>query len=75
MVPASQRGAMLAINKSVASLAGIAAPVVTGSLIQHLPGTRGYRFGFTLCGVLLVAGGLSGHWMIDPQRSLHYAAT
>jgi hypothetical protein len=29
VVPASQRGAMLAINNSVASLAGIAAPVMT----------------------------------------------
>ena len=75
VVPASQRGAMLAINNSVASLAGIAAPVVTGSLIQDLPGARGYELGFALCGVLMVVGGLFGYWMIDPQRSLRYAAT
>ena len=46
-----------------------------GSLIQHLPGARGYEPGFALCGVLLVAGGLLGYWMIDPQCSLRYAAT
>lgn len=73
VVPAGQRGAMLAINNSVASLAGIAAPVVTGSLIQDLPGARGYEVGFALCGVLMVAGGLLGYWLIDPQRSLRYA--
>jgi hypothetical protein len=75
VVPASQRGAMLAINNSVASLAGIAAPVVSGSLIQDLPGAGGYELGFALCGVLMVVGGLFGYWMIDPQRSLRYAAT
>ena len=75
VVPASQRGAMLAINNSVASLAGIAAPVVTGSLIQDLPGALGYELGFALCGALMVVGGVLGYWMIDPQRSLRYAAT
>jgi MFS family permease len=73
VVPAQQRGAMLAINNSVASLAGIAAPVVSGVLIQNLPGTQGYETGFALSGALMVAGGLFGFWMIDPQRSLRYA--
>lgn len=73
VVPASQRGAMLAINNSVASLAGIAAPVVTGALIQDVSGARGFELGFSLCGVLMVAGGLLGFWMIDPGRSLRYA--
>ena len=75
VVPASQRGAMLAINNSVASLAGIAAPMVAGLLIQDMPGARGYELGFALCGVLMVTGGLLGYWLIDPQRSLRYAAT
>ena len=55
---------MLAINNSVASLAGIASSVVTGALIQDVPGARNYGLGF----------GLLGYWMIDPQR-LRYAAT
>jgi MFS family permease len=69
VVPAPQRGAMLAIKNSVASLAGIAAPVATGALIQNVTGARG----FALCGALMVAGGLLGFWMIDPARSLRYA--
>jgi MFS family permease len=73
VVPASQRGAMLAINNSVASLAGIAAPVVTGTLIQDVSGARGFELGFALCGALMVAGGVLGFWMIDPGRSLRYA--
>jgi MFS family permease len=73
VVPAPQRGAVLAINNSVASLAGIAAPIVTGALIQNLPGPRGFELGFALCGALMVVGGLFGYWMIDPQRSLRYA--
>ncbi len=73
VVPAQQRGAMLAINNSVASLAGVAAPVVSGALIQHLPGARGYEMGFALSGALMIAGGLFGFWMIDPGRSLRYA--
>ena len=73
VVPASQRGAMLAINNSIASLAGIAAPVVTGAFIQDMPGAQGYELGFALCGVLMIAGGLLGFWLINPQRSIRYA--
>lgn len=73
IVPAPQRGSMLAINNSVASLAGIAAPVVTGALIQQVPGARGFELGFALCGALMVAGGLLGLWLIDPGRPLRYA--
>jgi MFS family permease len=73
VVPAQQRGAMLAINNSVASLAGIAAPIVSGALIQHLPGAQGYEMGFAISGALMIAGGLFGFWMIDPGRSLRYA--
>jgi dipeptide/tripeptide permease len=64
---------MLAINNSVASLAGIAAPVVTGALIQNVSGARGFELGFALCGALKLAGGLLRFWMIDPGRSLRYA--
>ena len=73
VVPVPQRGSMLAIINSVASLAGIAAPVVTGAPIQNVPGARGFELGFALCGALMVAGGLLGSWMIDPGRSVRYA--
>jgi len=73
VVPASQRGAILAINNSVASLAGIAAPVATGAFIRDMPGAQGYELGFALCGALMIAGGIFGFWLIDPQRSIRYA--
>ena len=71
VVPPQQRAAMLAINNSIASMAGIAAPVATGALIQGIPGAAGYETGFALCGLLMVVGGLLGFWLIDPARSLH----
>jgi MFS family permease len=70
VVPSPQRGAMLAINNSIASMAGIAAPVATGVVIQGVPGASGYEIGFALCGALMVGGGLLGFWLIDPARSL-----
>jgi MFS family permease len=69
VVPTPQRGAMLAINNSIASMAGIAAPVATGALIQNIPGAGGFEIGFVLCGVLMMSGGLLGFWLIDPARS------
>ena len=36
--PISQRGAMLAIENSFASLAGVAAPVVMGTFIENAAG-------------------------------------
>jgi MFS family permease len=70
VVPPPQRGAMLAINNSIASMAGIAAPFVTGALIQDMPGASGYEIGFAVCGSLMVLGGLLGFWLIDPARSV-----
>jgi MFS family permease len=70
VVPPPQRGAMLAINNSIASMAGIAAPVVTGTLIQGIPGATGYEIGFALCGGLMVIGGMLGLRLIDPARSV-----
>src|ERR1700730_13188082 len=70
VVPPPQRAAMLAINNSIASMAGIAAPVATGALIQGVPGASGYEIGFALCGGLMVFGGLLGFWLIDPARSV-----
>jgi MFS family permease len=70
VVPPQQRGAMLAINNSIAAMAGIAAPVATGAIIQGIPGAGGYEIGFALCGAIMVLGGILGFWMIDPARSV-----
>jgi MFS family permease len=70
VVPSQQRGAMLAIINSIASMAGVVAPLATGALIQGASGASGYETGFALCGGLMVLGGLLGFWLIDPARSV-----
>ena len=59
---------MLAIVTSVVTLAGVLAPFVMGAMIQNAP-TRliGYEQGFTVNGLLLLAGGLIGLLFIRPE--------
>ncbi|WP_218511025.1 MFS transporter [Variovorax sp. dw_308] len=70
--PDTQRGAMLAILNSVASIAGVLSPVITGSLIQSTSGdiASGYEHGFALSGALLAAGGVIGLLWAHPERSI-----
>lgn len=67
--PATQRGAVLAIDNSIASLAGVVAPMLMGYYVQHQTGVAGYQTGFMVCGVAMVLGGLLGAWMVNPERS------
>lgn len=70
--PDGQRGAMLSIQNSIASIAGVAAPVVMGRLIETSTGSlaSGYEHGFAVTGVLLILGGIVGLLWVDPERSL-----
>jgi MFS family permease len=70
--PDAQRGAMLAILNSIASIAGVLSPVVTGSLIQNTAGSigSGYEHGFALSGALLAVGGIAGLLWVHPAQSL-----
>ncbi|PIF74806.1 sugar phosphate permease [Variovorax sp. 54] len=72
ITPDTQRGGMLAVENSVASLAGIAAPVVMGRLIEanQAVAAHGYELGFAVSGGLLIAGGLLGLVLVNPARSL-----
>ena len=70
VTPVSQRGAVLAIANSVASVAGIVAPILTGRLVGLGKGASGYEEGFLLCGALLVAGSVVGAVFVNPERSL-----
>ena len=69
IVPASQRGAMLAVDNSIASLAGIVAPVVTGYLIEGVGHGGGYESAFALSGGLLVVGGVIGACVANPVKA------
>ncbi|CAD6551079.1 putative sulfoacetate transporter SauU [Paraburkholderia kirstenboschensis] len=70
VTPFGQRGAMLAIGNSIASLAGVIAPILTGRLVEAGSASSGYEQGFVLCGALLVAGSAVGVAFINPARSL-----
>ncbi|CAG2159599.1 MFS transporter [Cupriavidus numazuensis] len=69
VTPGSQRGAILAIDNSIASVAGALAPLLTGFLVQGMAGAAGYEAGFALCGVLMIAGALVGALAIDPEKA------
>jgi MFS family permease len=66
--PVQQRGAVLAIYGAIYTLAGILAPSVMGSVIQHaaVP-LDGYMTGFTINAVIMVASGLLGLLLLWPN--------
>jgi len=66
--PVQQRGAVLAIYGAIYTLAGIIAPSVMGSVLQHaaVP-LDGYLTGFTINAVVLVVSGLLGLLLLWPN--------
>ncbi len=66
--PVSQRGAVIAIFGAIYTLAGIVAPAVMGSVIQHAGGLlEGYMTGFTINAVVMVVSGLLGLLLLWPN--------
>jgi len=66
--PVQQRGAVISIYSAIYTLAGILAPSVMGSVIQHaaVP-LDGYMTGFTINAVIMVASGLLGLLLLWPN--------
>ncbi|MCA6110438.1 MFS transporter [Bradyrhizobium cenepequi] len=66
--PVSQRGAVIAIYGALYTLAGIVAPAVMGSVIQHAANVfDGYMTGFTINAVIMIASGLLGLLLLWPN--------
>ena len=66
--PVSQRGAVLAIYGAIYTLAGIFAPAVMGSVIQHAGSLiDGYMTGFTINAAILFTSGLLGLALLWPN--------
>jgi MFS family permease len=66
--PVSQRGAVISIYGAIYTLAGIIAPAVMGSVIQHSSGLmEGYLHGFTINGIVLIVSGLLGLLLLWPN--------
>jgi predicted MFS family arabinose efflux permease len=69
LTPQPQRAAMLAISTSVVTLAGVLAPLVMGTMVQHAATPMaGYERGYVVLGTLLLAGGLIGLLFIRPEH-------
>ncbi len=66
--PVSQRGAVIAIYGAIYTLAGIFAPSVMGSVIQHAATPMdGYLTGFTINAAIMVVSGLLGLALLWPN--------
>src|SRR6202790_2100328 len=66
--PVSQRGAVIAIYGAIYTLAGIVAPAVMGSVIQHAATPlEGYMTGFIINAVIMIASGLLGLLLLWPN--------
>ncbi|MFZ5737193.1 MAG: MFS transporter [Pseudomonadota bacterium] len=66
--PVSQRGAAIAIYGALYTLAGIVAPWVMGSVLQHATSLLdGYLAGYAINGVVMIASGIAGLLLLWPN--------
>jgi MFS transporter, ACS family, D-galactonate transporter len=66
--PVSQRGAAIAIYGAVYTLAGIIAPLVMGSVIQHAASPlAGYLTGYAINGAVMIGSGVLGLMLLWPD--------
>lgn len=66
--PVSQRGAVISIYGAIYTLAGILAPSVMGSVIQHaVTPVDGFITGFQINAVILISSGLLGLLLLWPN--------
>ncbi|MGS0895402.1 MFS transporter [Burkholderia stagnalis] len=75
IAPNGLRARLLTLTNSLATTAGLVAPAAMGRLIDATGGARHghYALGFAAIGLLLVAAGTAGWWLVDPGRSLNRA--
>jgi len=69
ITPAAQRGAVLAIGTAIGTSAGLLAPYVMGSVVEHAATPlAGFHAGFMICGVVMLIGGIIGMALMRPER-------
>jgi MFS transporter, ACS family, D-galactonate transporter len=70
IVPVAQRGAVLAIGTAIGTSAGLLAPYVMGSVIENAATPlAGFNAGYSICGLVMLAGGLIGALFMHPERA------
>ena len=69
ITPVAQRGALLSIGTAVSTSAGLLAPYVMGSVVEKAATPlSGFNTGFTICGIIMLAGGVVGMALMHPER-------
>ena len=69
IVPGSRRGSVVSIFTGIFTTAGLVSPAVMGYAVQWGETVvEGYRNGFIVLGIVALAGGLIGLWLINPER-------
>ena len=68
--PAPQRGSMLSITNSVATTAGLVAPMVIGRMIDGQQGQAGFLNGFLFTAIILGTGAIVGFWLVNPDKTM-----
>ncbi|MEV0705024.1 MFS transporter [Saccharopolyspora sp. NPDC050389] len=67
--PPAQRGAVLSTTVGLVTLAGLAAPYVTGRIVEAAAdASTGFGVAFAIPGVLMVVGGLAAMIFVHPER-------
>lgn len=75
ITPVAQRGALLAIGTAIGTSAGLLAPFVMGSIIENAATPLiGFNLGYSICGAVMLAGGLIGAAVMHPEREVERLA-
>lgn len=68
--PVGQRAAVLSVGNAIAGMAGVAAPFVTGAMIESSAShATGFSTAFALCGIVVACANLFGLALIRPDRA------
>ncbi|HEX3537072.1 MAG TPA: MFS transporter [Stellaceae bacterium] len=71
ITPAAQRGALLTIGTAIGTLPGLLAPYVMGSVVENAATPlAGFHFGYSICGAVMLLGGIIGALLMDPEREI-----
>ncbi|HTT79694.1 MAG TPA: MFS transporter [Stellaceae bacterium] len=70
LTPVAQRGALLAIGTAIGTTAGLLSPFIMGSVIEGAATPlAGFDAGYRICGAVMLAGGLIGMALMNPERA------
>jgi MFS family permease len=68
VAPVQQRGGLMAVYSSVATLSGLTSTYVAGHLIEGAATqVAGYRLAFLLAGLVALIGSVVGLWLVNPE--------